>query len=119
VNDGRIQHRRRSVRLREYDYAERGAYFVTIVTQDRACLFGEIINDAMQLSGAGVAAIERWWFELKNKFATVETDEFVIMPNHLHGIVVITDTIVGADLRVGPVPEGTHRCAPTDGNPMV
>ena len=99
------------LRLREYDYAERGAYFVTIVTQDRSCLFGEIINDAMQLSGAGVA-IQRWWFELKNKFATVETDEFVIMPNHLHGIVVITDAVVGADLRVGPVPEGAHTGAP-------
>ena len=111
MNDGQLQHRRRSVRLREYDYAERGAYFVTIVTQDRSCLFGEIINDAMQLSGAGVA-IQRWWFELKNKFATVETDEFVIMPNHLHGIVVITDTIVGADLRVGPVAEGAHTGAP-------
>ena len=111
MNDGRLQHRRRSIRLREYDYAERGAYFVTIVTQDRSCLFGEIINDAMQLSGAGVA-IQRWWFELKNKFATVETDEFVIMPNHLHGIVVITDTIVGADLRAGPVPEGAHTGAP-------
>ena len=94
MNDGQLRHRRRSVRLREYDYAERGAYFVTIVTQDRSCLFGEIINDAMQLSGAGVA-IQRWWFELKSKFATVETDEFVIMPNHLHGIVVITDTVVG------------------------
>jgi putative transposase len=61
----------------------------------------------MQLNGAGLA-IQRWWFELRNKFATVETDEFVIMPNHLHGIVVITDTIVGADLCVGPVLEDAH-----------
>ncbi len=47
--------------------------------------------------------IERWWFELNHKFSTVETDEFVIMPNHFHGIVVIPDVPVGADLRVGPV----------------
>ena len=101
--------RRRPTRLNGFDYAEPGAYFVTIVTQDRTCLFGEIINGAMQLNSTG-EAINRWWLELKRKFSTVETDEFVIMPNHLHGIVVITEGIVGADLRVGPPVErmGAH-----------
>ena len=96
---------RRSIRLKGYDYANSGAYFITIVTQGRACLFGEIVNAETRLNDAG-SVIERWWFELNNKFRTVVTDHFVIMPNHFHGIVVITD--VGADLRVGPDTEGTH-----------
>lgn len=102
------QHRR-SIRLKGYDYATSGAYFVTIVTQGRECLFGEIVNSETRLNDAG-SAIERWWFELNNKFRTVETDDFVIMPNHFHGIVVIAD--VGADLCVGPVGKGAHIGAP-------
>ena len=108
------QHRR-SIRLKGYDYANTGAYFVTIVTQGRACLFGEIVNAETRLNDAG-SLIERWWFELNNKFRTVETDDFVIMPNHFHGIVVIAD--VGADLRVGPDSEGAHIGAPLQGAPQ-
>src|SRR6266545_3216711 len=66
------KHHRRSIRLKGYDYANSGAYFVTIVTQGRACLFGEIVNAETRLNDAG-SAIERWWFELNNKFSTVET----------------------------------------------
>ena len=106
---------RRSIRLKGYDYANTGAYFVTIVTQGRACLFGEIVNAESRLNDAG-SLIERWWFELNNKFRTVETDDFVIMPNHCHGIVVIAD--VGADLRVGPDSEGAHIGAPLQGAPL-
>ena len=102
------KHHRRSIRLKGYDYANSGAYFVTIVMQGRACLFGEIVNAETRLTDAG-SAIERWWFELNNKFSTVETDDFVIMPNHFHGIVVIP---VGADLCVGPDSEGAHIGAP-------
>ena len=69
-------------------------------TQNQQCLFGEIVDGEMQLNDTG-SVIERWWCELNKKFPTVETDEFVVMPNHFHGIVVIA---VGADLRVGPVP---------------
>src|SRR5262245_31313828 len=105
------RHHRRSIRLRGYDYSQSGGYFVTVVTQDRTCLFGEIVNETIRLNEAG-HMVERWWFELKHRFPTVETDEFVVMPNHFHGIVVIG---VGADLRVGPHPEviptarqGTH-----------
>ncbi len=113
MKDGRLQRRRRSLRLKAYDYAAPGAYFVTIVTQGRCCLFGEIINGAMQLSGAG-EAVKFWWFELKNKFAAVMTDEFVVMPNHFHGIILIADASVGADLYVGPLnhPTGAHTGAP-------
>jgi putative transposase len=71
---------------------------VTICTQDRGCFFGAVAGDETHLNDAG-GMVEHWWFELNQRFSAVETDEFVIMPNHLHGIVVLTDTIVGADLR--------------------
>jgi putative transposase len=108
------KHHRRSIRLRGYDYAGQGAYFVTICAQNRACLFGAVAGGEMQLNNAG-RMIERWWFELNHKFPTVETDEFVVMPNHFHGIVVIADVTVGADLCVGPVSEGTHAGVPLQG----
>jgi len=99
------------MRLRGYDYAQAGAYFVTIVTRDRVCLFGEMVNGEMRLNDGG-RMIEQWWFELNRKFSTVETDEFVVMPNHFHGIVVIAGVTVGADPRVGPNSEGAHAGAP-------
>ena len=100
-------HRRRAIRLPGYDYAQAGAYFVTICTQDRRCLFGDVADGHMHLNDAG-RMIERWWQELQNKFPKIDTDEFVVMPNHIHGIVMI----VGADLRVRPKPSGTHTGAP-------
>lgn len=96
--------RRRSIRLKSYDYGHAGAYFVTVCTQDRACLFGKVVEGQMRLNDAG-RMIERWWFELNRKFTTAETDEFVVMPNHFHGLVVIP---VGADLRVGPGSKGAR-----------
>ena len=86
-------HHRRSLRLRDYDYSQAGAYFVTICTQNRECLFGEIADDEMRLNDAG-QMVERWWVKLLTKFPSVETDEYVVMPNHFHGIVVL----VGAAL---------------------
>jgi len=105
------KHHRHSMRLLGYDYAQVGAYFVTSVTKDRVCLFGEIVDGEMRLNDGG-RMIEQWWFELNRKFSTVETDEFVVMPNHFHGIVVIAGVSVGADLRVGPNSEGAHVGAP-------
>jgi putative transposase len=99
------KHHRRSIRLKGYDYTQMGAYFVTVVTKDRECLFGEVIDGETRLNGTG-QVIERWWVELNHKFSMVDTDEFVVMPNHFHGIIVIADVRVGADLRVGPASEG-------------
>ena len=90
-------HRRRSTRLRGYDYSQPGAYFVTICTQDRAALFGEIKDGEMRLNDAG-RMVERWWVDLANKFQSVKIDKYVVMPNHFDGIV----SIVGADLGVCP-----------------
>ncbi len=92
-------HRRRSIRLKGYDYSQKGAYFVTICAHNRERLFGGIVDGEMRLNDAGYA-VEKWWLELPHKFPLVKMDEYVIMPNHFHGIVVI----VGADLRVCPTP---------------
>lgn len=104
---------RRSIRLCEYDYSQDGAYFVTICTQDRACLFGDITDGRMAVNDAG-RMIEKWWLELNRKFSTIETDEYIIMPNHFHGIVVI----VGADLRVCPVPAYAPGRGANAGSPL-
>lgn len=70
---------------------------MTVCTQDRECLFGEIANEKMALNEKG-KMVKKWWIELENKFPAIKTDSFVIMPNHIHGIICI----VGADLCVGP-----------------
>ena len=79
---------RQSARLRGYDYATAGAYFVTICTQNPACLFGDEVNGEMALNLAGVV-VEQWWHQIGNTFPTVVTDAFVVMPNHIHGIVFL------------------------------
>jgi REP element-mobilizing transposase RayT len=111
-------HSRLSLRLRGYDYAMAGAYFVTICTQDRACLFGDVVAGAMCLNEAGqmVAAL---WDGIAARFPGVEIDQFVVMPNHLHGILVLPDAGVTTRVATG----ATTRVAPTDpaivGAPLV
>lgn len=86
---------RRTIRLPNYDYARPGGYFVTIVTQDRIDRFGEIQNGNMIINEIG-RSIETCWLDLPKRFAGIELDEYIIMPNHFHGILFITDEIVGA-----------------------
>ncbi|MCB9455210.1 MAG: hypothetical protein H6671_04395 [Anaerolineaceae bacterium] len=93
---------RKSPRLQGYDYAQAGAYFVTICTHERAHLFGEVIDGVMILSRAGEIAEERW-LALPNHHEGIELDVFVVMPNHVHGIIVLTG-IVGT----GPALSGHH-----------
>ena len=94
-------HHRRSIRLRGYDYSQPGAYFVTICTQGRECLFGQIVGQEMVPNEAG-RMIDTWWHGLPQKFPHCNADAFVVMPNHIHGIIVIRDDIVGGDPCVGP-----------------
>ncbi|MGH7960730.1 MAG: transposase, partial [Candidatus Binatia bacterium] len=79
-------HHRRSARLRGYDYAQVGAYFVTVCTYRRECLFGQVEDGGMVLSQYG-DLVERCWQILPRHFPGVELDAFVIMPNHVHGII--------------------------------
>lgn len=81
-------HHRRSLRLKGYDYAQAGAYFVTLCTQDRACLLGSMVDEEVRLSDAG-SMVQAVWDELPDHYAGIETDAFVVMPNHIHGIITI------------------------------
>ena len=88
--------KRKSTRLKSYDYSLPGAYFVTIVTQDRLCLFGHVVGGVVGLTQAGVM-VQHTWEELSNRFQSICFDAFVVMPNHIHGI-VIAQKPVGAPL---------------------
>ncbi len=103
---------RQSIRLPAHDYADPGAYFVTICTNDRRYLFGEVVADKMRLNAAGLM-VARWWREVLHKFPLIQLDAYIVMPNHPHGIVVITSD-VGAALRGRP--GHPHRGAPTLGD---
>jgi REP element-mobilizing transposase RayT len=85
-----IIHHRRSIRLKEYDYAQPGGYFVTIVTYHRDLLFGDIVNGELTLNGYGIIADE-CWRAIPDHFANVELGAHVVMPNHVHGVIVITE----------------------------
>lgn len=84
----RRRRRRRSLRLPGYDYTRAGAYFVTICTQDRAWLFGKTIPGGIRWNDAG-RMIQSVWDAIPSYYPGVEIDEFVVMPNHVHGIVVL------------------------------
>ncbi len=122
------KHHRRSIRLQGYDYSQAGAYFVTVVTWDRACLFGDVVDGEMRLNDVGqmVAAA---WDALSNRFPIVALDAFAILPNHVHGIVVIATNENTNDVGAGLVPAhdmtiigateatgATTRVAPTVGD---
>jgi len=80
-----------STRLQNWDYCWVGAYFITICTKNREHYFGEIENGKMQLSSVGVIA-NVMWHEIKNHSKTIDLDVFVVMPNHIHGILILYET---------------------------
>ena len=112
-------HRRRSIRLKGYDYSWAGTYFVTIVTQGMTCCFGDVVSDETCLNDAGRMAC-RVWESLPQRFPGIEMDAFVVMPNHIHGIIIVgaQDNSVGVPLvdtqdpgTVGiPTPGATKGC---------
>jgi putative transposase len=104
-------HKRRSIRLRRHDYSLPGLYFVTVCVNNRLCLFGDIIDHVMMINAAGTM-IGYWWNELSNKFPNIKLDEYVVMPNHFHGIMEIQDE---QETEAGR----TRRCAPTVESPNV
>jgi putative transposase len=90
-------HHRRSIRMAEYDYTEAGGYFMTLCANGRECLFGEVVDENVRLNEFGVIVQDEW---LRSAVIRKEItlDEFVIMPNHMHGIVLINEIVcVGAD----------------------
>src|SRR3990170_162851 len=111
----RDKHRRRSVRLRGYDYGRAGAYFVTLCAHDRASLFGEIVDGVMRLNDLG-RVVDSEWLKTPRMRPQVELDEHVVMPNHFHAILVVVDmgrgvlqyapTLRSPSLTVGAIVRG-------------
>lgn len=81
------KYRIESSRLKKWDYSAPGHYFITICTKDRKCLFGNVTRGKMILSEMGKIA-EQYWREIPDHFNHVKLDEFVVMPNHIHGIII-------------------------------
>ena len=82
--------RKSSPRLKDYDYSQPGAYFVTTCTHQKVCLFGEVVDGEIILNDAG-KIVRECWLDLPNHYSNVQLDEFIVMPNHVHGIVFIRD----------------------------
>ncbi|HEX4953797.1 MAG TPA: transposase [Thermoanaerobaculia bacterium] len=97
------RHRRRSLRLKSYDYSQAGGYYVTVVAQDRESLFGEVTSQTMRLNDAG-RMVDSVWRDLALFYPGVRLDAFVVMPNHIHGVLFL----VGATPRGCP-PGGGRR----------
>lgn len=105
-------HHRKSIRLPGYDYAQAGAYFVTVVAWGRDCLFGEVVDGVMVLNDIGKIVQEEWErtaIVRKN----IELGAYVVMPNHFHGILIIHDG-VGASRRLAPTT--TNAISPKPGS---
>ncbi len=122
-------HHRRSIRLKGYNYSTPGAYFITLCTHQRQCLFGDIVDGEMRLNTLGNIARSHWQ-NLSRHHPHLQLDEFVIMPNHVHGILVISDTPVGAgladspsvrtvSLTTKPAPTNAARCTDRPGIPDI
>ncbi len=110
------QRQRRSIRLKGYDYTRAGAYFVTLCTQDRACLFGSVLEGETQLNEFGRKVADCWLW-LAERHPYVDLDEWIVMPNHIHGIIAIMDDAHGGDGGRGGSDggRGGSRTAPTAG----
>jgi REP element-mobilizing transposase RayT len=101
---------RRNLRLEGYDYSKSGMYFVTVCVHNRACLFGRIENKQIILNDAG-RMIEKWFHELEHKYPDKKIHEFVVMPNHFHGIV---ENRYSPESKIDP---DAHAGAPLRGRP--
>ena len=98
------KHHRHSIRLPNYNYAQPGGYFITIVTYHRDLLFGEIVNQTMRFNSFG-RIVDECWRAIPEHFPNVELGAYVVMPNHVHGIIII-------HVRRGTIPStcGLGRC---------
>lgn len=98
--------RRRSLRLKGYDYTQPGAYFITACTKGRVRLFGQIVAGEMRLNAFG-RIVQEAWEDLPNHYPAVELDAFIVMPNHVHGIIILTDIDPSPPVRAGLKPAPT------------
>jgi REP element-mobilizing transposase RayT len=103
--------RRRSTRLQGYDYSSPGIYFVTVCTEGTVCLFGEIQGGEMELSAAGDTVVQSW-IAIPRRFPEVQLDSFVVIPNHVHGIIIILERGDGRKSAASSAPAADHSNAP-------
>lgn len=99
---------RKPNRLKGFDYSSNGYYFVTICIKDRQEYFGGIVNNKMILNKCG-EIINKCWFEIPNHFPLVELDEFQIMPNHIHGIIIVESNILVGNRHACSLRYGMNR----------
>jgi len=119
-------HHRRSIRLKGYDYSNAGLYFITICVKNHQCLFGNIVENKIILNDAGYM-VEKWYYELENKYPDKKCREMIVMPNHFHCIVENTKImnkhgmsirdVNGTTIRNAHV--GTSRGRPKTNEPIL
>ncbi|MDR0833579.1 MAG: hypothetical protein LBN93_05265, partial [Candidatus Symbiothrix sp.] len=109
------QFNRRSIRLKKYNYAQEGLYFVTICTQNRECIFGKIIDGAMVLNEVGKMACDEW-MKLPFRYPHISLNVFQIMPNHIHGIIIVGATLAVAHADNRATATDDDRATATDDN---
>jgi len=107
-----VIHNRKSIRLKGFDYSQNGAYFITIVTQNREEIFGNIDNAKMMLNIFGETII-KWVGELEIKYSDVVIDEYCVMPNHFHAIIILVGAGFPRPMENKTVQEGQGDPAPT------
>jgi len=93
-SDPKTKHRK-SIRLKGFDYSQAGGYFITVSTLKKMCLFGEVADGVMQVNPLG-KIVQECWNANPIHFQNVTTDEFVIMPNHIHGVIFINEKDMAA-----------------------
>ena len=102
MNYDPLIHHRHSIRIKNFDYSGPGAYFFTVVTMNRVVLFGEVIHGEMHLNEIGRIILSAW-MDLPNHYLFLELGAFLVMPNHVHAVVILTeDARVGTGLRPAP-----------------
>jgi len=110
-------HHRRSIRLRSHDYSSPGYYFITLCCKNRECLFGEIVDHTMILNDFGRIVHDEWMRSATIR-KEIELDEFIVMPNHFHAIVLIREEIGRGDRPENDC-RGDRPVAPTETNRPV
>ena len=109
------KHHRRSVRLQGYDYTSPGWYFVTIFTKDRIEYFGSVEKDSVRLTEIG-KNVEKTWNRIPHLYENAVLDAYIIMPNHIHGIIGLIDGVVYENSSTYPICKGVCKNAPENGD---
>ena len=114
--DNALIHNRRSIRVKGYDYTQPGYYFITLVAKNRYCIFGSIAESDIKLNEIGELVVS-CWLRIPDNFEHTTLDEFILMPNHLHGIIVIEEA-VGMGEAFGGIPQNVDNISSLNASPL-